>query len=235
VPDLISRRELLLAAVGAVCLPWQVLARSTPDALLSWHEFLSGMQSLAAAHADGFLQHASVSRQALLLIQQLDTGSEAFRTAVQESWESGNRFWLWQRLTREANLKGGILNIDSDAAVPLHDHPGASGMLRVLTGEVEVWQFDRQPDDSDNTDAGQATLQRVSRKILGPGETAVLLPESGNIHALRSVSTQCSMLDYFIPPYQRSERCWYQPEDSDWMSREQITCRRIHEHEYLMS
>ena len=84
-----------------------------------------------------------MAAQGKQLLQQLDTTEQAFQTAVQAAYESGNRFWLWQRLTRASNINGGILTIEQGEDVPLHDHPGATGMVRVLTGEVEVWQFDR--------------------------------------------------------------------------------------------
>ena len=36
----------------------------------------------------------------------------------------------------------------------------------------------------------------MSHRIPGPGDTAVLLPDAGYIHALKSLSRQCDMLDF---------------------------------------
>jgi redox-sensitive bicupin YhaK (pirin superfamily) len=176
-----------------------------------------------------------MAARGLQLLQQLDTADSEFQAAVQASYESGNRFWLWQRLTQENDIKGGILNIEQGQDVPLHDHPGATGMIRVLSGEVEVWQFDRLEIAPAVVADGQAVLERVAHRVLRPGDIAILSPGSGNIHALRAHSQQCSMLDYFIPPYVRSERTWYRPVDSGWHDRARITCEGVSENDFDMS
>ena len=154
---------------------------------------------------------------------------------MQAAHESGNRFWLWQRLTKASGINGGILTIEQGEDVPLHDHPGATGMVRVLTGEAELWQFDR-PVMTVSVGANTRTvLERVTHRIMRPGDIALLSPEYGNIHALRACSKSCSMLDYFIPPYQRSERTWYQPADDNWHDALQVSCRCIAENDFYMS
>jgi hypothetical protein len=60
----------------------------------------------------------------------------------------------------------------------------------------------------------------------------VLTPQKGNIHALRAVSKQCRMLDFFIPPYQRSQRSWYVPLAENWFVEERVACRKIPQHAY---
>jgi hypothetical protein len=66
-------------------------------------------------------------------------------------------------------------------------------------------------------------------------DIAMLSPDDGNIHALRAHSKTCSMLDYFIPPYERSERTWFQPVAADWFGKMHITCRCIHENDFYLS
>ena len=107
-------------------------------------------------------------------------------------------------------------------------------MVRVLTGEVEVWQFDR-PVTAIGEPEGQAILERVTHRVMQPGDIAVLSPDSGNIHALRARSGTCSMLDYFIPPYERSNRIWYQPVDDNWHNMSRINCQCVSEDNFYMS
>jgi hypothetical protein len=108
-------------------------------------------------------------------------------------------------------------------------------MVRVLTGEVEVWQFDRSMTATTIKTAGQAMLERVTHRVMQPGDVAVLSPDSGNIHALRARSKACSMLDYFIPPYERSDRTWYRPVDDGWYDKTRITCESIIENDFYMA
>ena len=210
---MVDRRHFMLASLATALLPHAVLAGAQAGTGLSWAAYQDEMRQLASACAGRAVTQADMAARGIQLLRQLDTADDAFRAAVHASWESGNRFWLWQRLTKDKHIKGGILNIEQHQDVPLHDHPGATGMVRVLSGEVEVWQFDRSVAAADIKTEGQALLERVTHRVMQPGDIAVLSPDSGNVHALRARSKACRMLDYFIPPYERSERTWYQPVD----------------------
>jgi len=231
---MLNRRDFLLVSLATALLPAGVTAGMRMDRPTSWTQYLREVKQLASAYDDRTITQGDMAARGVQLLRQLDTTDNAFQTAVHASWESGNRFWLWQRLTKESTVKGGILNIERDQDVPLHDHPGATGMVRVLTGEVEVWQFDRAVKAADRS-GDHAVLELVTHRVMQPGDIAVLSPDSGNIHALRARSKQCSMLDYFIPPYKRSERTWYQPVDDDWHDKARISCESISEDEFYMS
>ena len=231
---MLNRRDFLLASLATALLPAGVTAGMRVDRPTSWTQYLREVKQLASAYDDRTITQTAMAARGVRLLQQLDTTDNAFQAAVHASWESGNRFWLWQRLTKESTVKGGILNIERDQDVPLHDHPGATGMVRVLTGEVEVWQFDRAVKAADRS-GDHAVLELVTHRVMQPGDIAVLSPDSGNIHALRARSKQCSMLDYFIPPYKRSERTWYRPVDDGWHDKARISCESISEDDFYMS
>lgn len=203
--------------------------------LLTWEDFLARIRALAARHADGGAGIHEVAEQAAGLLRRLDPGAAGLAAATAGAWESGNRFWFWQRLTRDDHMLGGILTVDGGQPVPLHDHPEAAGILRVLSGELEVWQYDAHTAAGRGEAAGDVMLQRVSYRRLLPGDIAVLRPDSGNVHALRSLTPQCRMLDFFIPPYRRRQRSWYQPLQPDWEGAVKLACRRIPEQDYLAS
>jgi len=211
-----------------------VTAAMSVDSPLAWPQYLHEMKQLAAGYTGRTATQADIAAQGIQLLRQLDTSDRSFLAAINDSYESGNRFWLWQRLTKESAIKGGILTIEHDQDVPLHDHPGATGMVRVLTGEVEVWHFDRAARTADNS-ADHAVLELVTHRVMGPGDIAILSPDNGNIHALRARSQTCRMLDYFIPPYERSERTWYLPVDHDWHDKAHIRCESISENDFYMS
>jgi len=229
----INRRNFLQASLASVLMPGAVTAGTRADKALSWADFQAGMKQLASAYANRAISQADMAARGVRLLQQMDMADSEFTAAVNASYESGNSYWLWQRLTRESSIKGGLLGIEQSREVPLHDHPGATGMVRILSGEVEVWQFDRSVT-AGNAE-GIAVLERVARRVMRPGDIAVLSPDRGNIHALRARSKECSMLDYFIPPYGRSERTWYQPMDNAWHEELRITCRPVAENDFYMS
>jgi len=231
---MLNRRDFLLASLATLCMPGSATAGMRVDRPTSWTQYLREVKQLASAYDDRIITQGDMAARGVQLLRQLDTTDNTFQEAVHASWESGNRFWLWQRLTKESTVKGGVLNIERDQDVPLHDHPGATGMVRVLTGEVEVWQFDRAVKALDRSE-DHAVLELVTHRVMQPGDIAVLSPDSGNIHALRARSRECSMLDYFIPPYERSERTWYRPVDDGWHDKARISCESISENNFYSS
>jgi len=223
------RRRLLMGLAGLFCMP---RIASGLDRPLEWGSFLAGMQALALQAQAGDIAAEGVAARGTGLLGQLDVASEGFRRAVEQSWESGNRHWLWQRMVKEPHLNGGVLTVTAEEDVPLHDHPGATGMLRVLTGKLEVRQYDLAPGDGPDG-RGVVELHPVSLRTLGAGDTAFLLPDKGNIHSLRSAGARCSMLDFFVPPYRRRERSWYLPVADEVRPDGRLFARRVSEEEYL--
>jgi quercetin dioxygenase-like cupin family protein len=228
--DVISRRQLLLTAVSAVLLPGRAMANTVVQKKLNWSKFKSIMNELADADAHAKIDQETLVETAIKALQKLDVGSDEFIQAKDDSYETGNRYWFWQRLIKQRNLNGGILTIEDTQMVQLHDHPGATGMLRILSGEAEVWLFDEVRQNK--TEQGVAELARVSRRVLRAGDTAVLTPNKGNVHALRSLTKECSMLDFFIPPYEKSQRSWFEPLEENWFDMEKVSCRKISQHAY---
>lgn len=232
---MISRRQLLFTTATVVLLPGEVTAGIGVQKKLSWPEFQEKMTELANAETPGMVDHKVVAENAMKTLQQLDISSIKFRQAVEDSYETGNRYWLWQRLIKQRNLNGGILTIDDNQLVPLHDHPGATGIVRIISGEAEICLFDETRENNvkqNKSEQGIAELVQVSRRVLRSGDTAVLTPHMGNIHALKSLSKQCRMLDFFIPPYEISQRSWFEPLTENWFDKKMILCRKIPQHAY---
>jgi len=234
-PCPVSRRECLLLLAGLACWSSRTLAEYQQQDSVIWDSFVVQIKKLADAAASGKTDSKALAEQGMRLLRELRLDTAEFEAAVNEAYESGNQFWMWQRLLKEKHINGGILSIERERLVPLHDHPGASGMVRIIRGAAEIWQYDVVASSAGHDGNKIAELKRVSRRILRPGDTAVLTPDTGNIHAIRAVSEQCSMLDFFIPPYQRSRRSWYEPADNDWFNRKSISCRSIPQHEYTMA
>ncbi len=230
--SLIERRQFLAVSAAMLMMPGELLAKSELAAAkegLSWTDFLSAMQSLSVTVKSDPGQIPDVAETGRKLMAQLDVSAVEFEQAIEASWESGNRYWLWQRLVKQADMKGGILNISRTEMVPLHDHPGATGMVRILRGEVEVWQYDL-PDSVEDDD--ELVLRRSVRAVLKPGDTAVLRPRAGNIHGLQALTEDCAMLDFFIPPFHRPQRHWYKPAHDGWKDTEKVVCQRISEQDF---
>ena len=228
----LNRRRMLQLLATLPWWPGTLQACDRQQEPIVWEALLAEMEQLADHAAELATGHQSVARQGIQLLRRFDPAGAGFERAVNASYESGNQYWFWQRLVKRQRINGGVLHIESSRPVQLHDHPGATGMLRILDGEAEVWQFDEVSSRTLPDGSSVSRLARVSHRLMRPGDVAALTPAAGNIHALRAVSRQCRMLDFFIPSYVRSQRSWNEPVSRDWMEKETISCRRIAQHEY---
>ncbi len=88
--------------------------------------------------------------------------------------------------------------------LPLHDHPGMTGLLRVLTGRLVVRSFDwvRQTEDG-----GIARLTD-RREITPDDDVLVLYPDAGNLHEVVAAE-ESAFLDVFFPYYSSDRPCTY--------------------------
>lgn len=147
-----------------------------------------------------------LQRQLACLWDQLRAGGEldAFERRPRQS----ARPWDWQELHRDRRLLVGLLRIYRHDPIPLHDHPGSTGIQLTLTGRLETEQFDLA---TGGPSPAPATLRRVSRRTMEPGTVSFFTPTCGNIHRLHSEtghSIQCCVL---FDPYREGERRWFFP------------------------
>ncbi|RVE60022.1 hypothetical protein OJAV_G00194710 [Oryzias javanicus] len=105
----------------------------------------------------------------------------------------------------------GVFLLRPGASIPLHDHPGMNGMLKVLYGKVNVRCFDKlEGGASPPFEPPLEPLQRASvwRSVLrsvaqyseesGP---CLLTPVRDNLHQIDAVEGPAAFLDILAPPY----------------------------------
>lgn len=112
----------------------------------------------------------------------------------------------------------GVFLLKSGTCIPLHDHPGMHGMLKVLYGTVRISCMDkldtgagprRPPPDQQF----EPPLQPVEREAVRPGVLrsraeyteasgpCVLTPHRDNLHQIDAVDGPAAFLDILAPPY----------------------------------
>ncbi|XP_067368278.1 2-aminoethanethiol (cysteamine) dioxygenase b [Channa argus] len=102
----------------------------------------------------------------------------------------------------------GVFLLKSGASIPLHDHPGMHGILKVLYGKVRISCFDRLERPTGNTQAAAAQAGVLRRYALrSNGEyteesgPCVLSPERDNLHQIDAVDGPTAFMDILAPPY----------------------------------
>ncbi|XP_072033632.1 LOW QUALITY PROTEIN: 2-aminoethanethiol dioxygenase-like [Amphiura filiformis] len=112
--------------------------------------------------------------------------------------------------------------------IPLHDHPGMHGILKVVYGQVRIRSYSYaerigQPGQTppavpqfaglaSQPSAESLTPTRLASDSVHNSESGAILltPEIGNIHAIEAVDGPAAFLDVLSPPYDPPERdCQY--------------------------
>ncbi|KAK7901258.1 hypothetical protein WMY93_018027 [Mugilogobius chulae] len=92
----------------------------------------------------------------------------------------------------------GVFLLRSGSSIPLHDHPGMHGVLKVLYGKVRINCFDRL--DRPSPPGAQSSSQRLS-VLRSTGEftpesgPCVLSPDRDNIHQIDAVDGPTAFMD----------------------------------------
>lgn len=122
----------------------------------------------------------------------------------------------------------GVFLLKSGTSIPLHDHPGMHGMLKVLYGKVRISCLDvLEDEDGDRRpQPGQQfepPLQPHERRALRAGvlrsraeytaasAPCLLTPVRDNLHQIDAVDGPAAFLDILAPPYDpdRGRDCHY--------------------------
>ncbi|XP_043568242.1 2-aminoethanethiol (cysteamine) dioxygenase a [Chiloscyllium plagiosum] len=108
----------------------------------------------------------------------------------------------------------GVFLLQAGACIPLHDHPGMHGLLKVLYGSVAIECFDK--DDGEQAAAGvqfnppllqgqRASLRRSlrssSRLLDQASGPCLLTPRLSNMHRIEAPNGPAAFLDILAPPY----------------------------------
>ncbi|XP_033836041.1 2-aminoethanethiol (cysteamine) dioxygenase b [Periophthalmus magnuspinnatus] len=98
----------------------------------------------------------------------------------------------------------GIFLLKSGTSIPLHDHPGMYGMLKVLYGKVRISCFDRLQRPSPpqaHTDSLRLSVLRSTGEFTPESGPCVLYPDRDNLHQIDAVDGPTAFMDILAPPY----------------------------------
>ncbi|XP_029377063.1 2-aminoethanethiol dioxygenase [Echeneis naucrates] len=106
----------------------------------------------------------------------------------------------------------GVFLLKSGASIPLHDHPGMHGVLKVMYGKVRISCFDRLERLAGGTQAApplpgtqKGALRRSVLRSIGEyteeNGPCVLSPDRDNLHQIDAVDGPTAFMDILAPPY----------------------------------
>ena len=128
---------------------------------------------------------------------------------------------LWE----DETFSMGIFVVKGGSRLPLHDHPGMFGLLRVIHGTLKIVSLSetedvKVPDEiSQRLARWQKPLVKTVRvesegTLTADQDCCQLTPSRGNLHEITAVSEMAAFVDILAPPYDHSENrdCHYYSE-----------------------
>lgn len=102
----------------------------------------------------------------------------------------------------------GVFLLKSGSSIPLHDHPGMHGVLKVLYGKVRIRCFDRLERPSPapqtpqaHTDSLRLSVLRSTAEYTADSGPCELSPDRDNLHQIDAVDGPTAFMDILAPPY----------------------------------
>lgn len=103
----------------------------------------------------------------------------------------------------------GVFLLKSGASIPLHDHPGMHGVLKVLYGKVRISCFDRlerscggsAPVPPAQGGSLRRSVLRSTAEYTEESGPCVLSPDRDNLHQIDAVDGPTAFMDILAPPY----------------------------------
>jgi len=176
-----------------------------------------GARALAAA-INELVQHGviPVSRhtdylgQASLYLEQAYRAATILRETTRSmaiSGGSNKEPWDWFLLHQDDDIRAGVIGIHPYRPVPIHDHPGTSGIMLVLEGHLVEHSY--QVDDETGQRGDKANLIPGQTRYLDKDGWSVFMSDWNNLHSLSAMSRPALALSIHFHPNRQQSRSWF--------------------------
>ncbi|XP_074532662.1 2-aminoethanethiol (cysteamine) dioxygenase b [Halichoeres trimaculatus] len=132
------------------------------------------------------------------------------------TYHSGAPPVTYMQICETDSFSMGVFLLKSGASIPLHDHPGMHGILKVMYGKVRISCFDRleRPAGSSQEEpplpptqmgALRRSVLRCTGEYTEESGPCVLSPDRDNLHQIDAVDGPTAFMDILAPPYDPDE------------------------------
>ena len=194
------------------------LQRTATQAWATFNMFRNGRMD-----SSQFTQNLNLLRDNLSKITASDLNIDTKNLPKYAPWASPSGY---MDICEDRIMTMGVFTLrKSGYSIPLHDHPGMHGILKVMYGQIRIRSYSHVDRNGQNPPAVPkfaGISSQPSTESLTPTELAsegvhdsesgaiLLTPEIGNIHAIEAVDGPAAFLDVLSPPYDPPDRdCQY--------------------------
>lgn len=105
-------------------------------------------------------------------------------------------------------LRVNLIAIKPEHNLPLHDHPGSSGSMMVISGDVRTIVC-KQEKLSVNTKQSSCMLTVVENKIFPTGEISCFTRDQHNIHSIEAVTDRAVIMVVHTSPFALDQQTYF--------------------------
>lgn len=126
-------------------------------------------------------------------------------------------------LFESPHIKTSMVALEKGRPLPLHDHPGASGIMMVIEGEVSIFQCNAELPQPGKP----LVLNVVELKNLQAGKVSWFTVKEKNIHSVNAVSQRAVLMVIHTPRFLAQQQSFYFPLASNIKAGSQVHVHRI--------
>lgn len=101
-----------------------------------------------------------------------------------------------------------LISINPDQSLPLHDHPGTSGSMIVISGKVNAISCEQEQRSNQ---LSRNKLKIMGDVILSSGGSSCFTESQHNIHSFKSLTERSVMMNVHINPFPRTQQSFFFP------------------------
>ena len=190
-----------------------------------WMQFHHNFQ-LHAGHIDDLNDWGQTAL--LFLHSQLLLNNEYQRALVRAENEIIIKHNLVIPLFENNFLRANLIAIKQERSLPLHDHPGSSGAMLVISGKVHATMCE-QEIPADNTPSSNI-LTVAASKLLSTNETSCFTQDRFNIHGIKAVTNRAVLMVIHTPPFAANQQTFFFTANPQQKVGSQILVQRVRAH-----
>jgi len=107
----------------------------------------------------------------------------------------------------------GVFIIRKGMSLPLHDHPGMTGIVKVLYGTIKVIAYEAIEGPltlDEHSNLKKIPVRRLPDKLItSASDCQVLKSHDRNFHCVQTVGEDAAIFDILSPPYSQTRQCHY--------------------------
>lgn len=110
-------------------------------------------------------------------------------------------------LFENSQIKASLVTIQTGKSLPLHDHPGASGTMMVIDGEVSIHHCNAEQSQN----GSPLTLEVIETTNLLRGQVSWFTDSEKNIHSIGTETHRAVLLIIHTPGFSAHQQSFYFP------------------------